>query len=150
MMREEPASLGEESHIPKVYTANHLSYFCLIFYSHPLKGFMISFDLHLLFFVTWAVQPPTRPIKRQVLAHIIRSIFLGVLWLTRSQGKPSWMLYLFSFTSFGYGDMGLSKNRGGPPKSSILVGFSLINHPFSGVSYFWKHPYWFADRRKYS
>ena len=26
--------------------------------------------------------------------------------------------------------MGVSKNRGGPPKSSILIGFSLINHPF--------------------
>ena len=28
--------------------------------------------------------------------------------------------------------MGVSKNRGGPPKSSILVGFSIINHPFWG------------------
>ena len=28
-------------------------------------------------------------------------------------------------------DLGVSKNRGGPPKSSILiVGFSIINHPF--------------------
>ena len=26
--------------------------------------------------------------------------------------------------------MGVSKNRGGPPKSSILIGFSIINHPF--------------------
>ena len=34
------------------------------------------------------------------------------------------------------------KNRGSyPPKSSILRGFSMINHPFWGVSrYFWKHP----------
>ena len=38
--------------------------------------------------------------------------------------------------------MGVSKNRGGPPKSSILIGFSLISHPFWGFSpYFWKHPY---------
>ena len=28
--------------------------------------------------------------------------------------------------------MGISKNRGGPPKSSILIGFSIINHPFWG------------------
>ena len=28
--------------------------------------------------------------------------------------------------------MGVSKNRGGPPKSSILIGFSIINHPFWG------------------
>ena len=36
--------------------------------------------------------------------------------------------------------VGVSKNRG-TPKSSILIGFSLINHPFWGFSpYFWKHP----------
>ena len=28
-----------------------------------------------------------------------------------------------------------------PPKSSILIGFSTINHPFWGYPYFWKHPY---------
>ena len=28
-----------------------------------------------------------------------------------------------------------------PPKSSILIGFSIINHPFWGKTpYFWKHP----------
>ena len=32
------------------------------------------------------------------------------------------------------------KNRG-IPKSSILIGFSIINHPFWGYPYFWKHPY---------
>ena len=38
--------------------------------------------------------------------------------------------------------MGVSKTRGGPPKSSILMGFSIINHQFWGFSpYFWKHPY---------
>ena len=30
-------------------------------------------------------------------------------------------------------DLGVSKNRGGPPKSSILIGFSFINHPFWGT-----------------
>ena len=29
---------------------------------------------------------------------------------------------------------------GFPPKSSILIGFSIINHPFWGTPYFWKHP----------
>ena len=37
--------------------------------------------------------------------------------------------------------MGVSKNRGGPPKSSILIGFSIINHPFWGTPNFWKHPH---------
>ena len=30
---------------------------------------------------------------------------------------------------------------GFPPKSSILIGFSIINHAFWGYPYFWKHPY---------
>ena len=36
--------------------------------------------------------------------------------------------------------MGVSKNSG-TPKSSILIGFSIINHPFWGTPIFWKHPY---------
>ena len=36
--------------------------------------------------------------------------------------------------------MGVSKNRG-TPKSSILIGYSIINHPFWGYPYFWRHPY---------
>ena len=35
--------------------------------------------------------------------------------------------------------MGVSKNNG-TPKSSILIGFSTINHPFWGYPYFWKDP----------
>ena len=39
------------------------------------------------------------------------------------------------------GDLEISKNRG-TTKSSILIGFSLVNHPFRGFSpYFWKHPF---------
>ena len=32
--------------------------------------------------------------------------------------------------------VGVSKNRGGPPKSSILIGFSITNHPFWGTPIF--------------
>ena len=32
--------------------------------------------------------------------------------------------------------MGVSKARGKPPKSSILIGFSIINHPFWGTPIF--------------
>ena len=39
--------------------------------------------------------------------------------------------------------LGVSKYRG-TPKSSILIGFSIINHPFWWFSfYFWKHPFCF-------
>ena len=43
--------------------------------------------------------------------------------------------------------MDVSENSGFfPPKSSMLIGFSIINHPFWGVSpYFWKHPYNWVD-----
>ena len=39
-------------------------------------------------------------------------------------------------------DLGVSKNRG-TPKSSILIGFSIINHPFWGVStlFLVQHPF---------
>ena len=37
--------------------------------------------------------------------------------------------------------MGVSENRGGPPKSSISIGFSIINHPFWDTPVFGKHPY---------
>ena len=39
-----------------------------------------------------------------------------------------------------WNDMDVSENSG-TPKSSILIGFSTINHPFWGTPYFWKHPY---------
>ena len=36
--------------------------------------------------------------------------------------------------------MGVSINRG-TPKSSILIGFSIINPPFWGTTNLWKPPY---------
>ena len=39
-------------------------------------------------------------------------------------------------SNFLHSRMGVSKNRGGPPKSSILIGFSIINHPFWGTRIF--------------
>ncbi len=41
---------------------------------------------------------------------------------------------------YAYTTLGVSKNRGGPPKSSILIGFSLINHPFGGTIIFGNTP----------
>ena len=35
--------------------------------------------------------------------------------------------------------LSVSENSG-TPKSSILIGFSIINHPFWGTPIFWKHP----------
>ena len=36
--------------------------------------------------------------------------------------------------------MSVSENSG-TPKSSTLIGFSIINHPFWSTPIFWKHPY---------
>ena len=44
------------------------------------------------------------------------------------------------------------KNRGKTPKSSILIGFSIIfTHPFWGFSpHFWKHRYRSLEIHSYS
>ena len=34
------------------------------------------------------------------------------------------------------------------PKSSISIGFSIINHPILGYPYFWKHPYIYSDIKR--
>ena len=36
-------------------------------------------------------------------------------------------------------DVSVSKNSG-TPKSSVLIRFSIIYHPFWGYPYFWKYP----------
>jgi hypothetical protein len=50
--------------------------------------------------------------------------------------------YLYMFQAFfGCTEMEVSWN-GGTPKSSILIGFSIINHPAIGVPpWQWKPPY---------
>ena len=53
-----------------------------------------------------------------------------VLVLTVSKTFSAVMIY-----------MDVSENNG-TSKSSILIGFSIVNHPFWGFSpYFWKQPY---------
>ena len=50
------------------------------------------------------------------------------------------ILFGDSVSLFGV-DLGVSKNNG-TPKSSILIGFFIINHPFWGKTpYCWKHPF---------
>ena len=51
----------------------------------------------------------------------------------KSKGNP-WNPPVFH-ESLGWWNMGVSSNRG-TPKSSILIGFSIINHPFWGTPIF--------------
>ena len=50
-------------------------------------------------------------------------------------GIPFLALHELAFCRRGGVHMGVSKNRG-TPKSSILIGFSIINHPFWGTIIF--------------
>ena len=63
----------------------------------------------------------------------------------KSLPSPS-IFRCFCHVSFREGTFGCFQNRGGPPKSSILIGFSIINHPFWGTPTFWKHQFFFGDR----
>ena len=44
-------------------------------------------------------------------------------------------------TSAKNGYLEVSKNRGAPPKSSILIGLSIINLPFWGTPICWTHQF---------
>ena len=62
----------------------------------------------------------------------------GVINPTRS--GIVWESYGY-FWGMRWKDIDVSKNSG-TPKSSILIGFSIINYPFWGnYHYFWEHPY---------
>ena len=70
----------------------------------------------------------------------------GCCPLLKGATKPN--LLLQSISSSGI-YMGVSKNRD-TPKSSILIGFSIINHPFWGTSIFGNThgPYLYTQNRK--
>ncbi len=63
----------------------------------------------------------------------VSAICYQCLELRASQWDNDEMLYIFLIFAAHY--MGVSENRG-TPKSSILIGFSLINHPFWGTPIF--------------
>ncbi len=46
-----------------------------------------------------------------------------------------WLVGQVQLDDFYFPYLGVSKNRG-TPKSSILIGFSIINHPFWGTPIF--------------
>ena len=69
----------------------------------------------------------------------------------RRNGVTQWTQWIFSIC-FSYplalffnvetrGTFGCLQNYNGTPKSSILIGFSIINHPFWGTPSFFKHPF---------
>ena len=75
--------------------------------------------------------------KKSSVLFQVRNL-LGINWIPRDLEKPipKWSTYEILYHTY----MGVSKNKG-TPKSPILIGFSIINHPFWEYQYFWKHPY---------
>ena len=63
----------------------------------------------------------------------------------RSQQPPGDEFFGWLFVESSYLDV--SENSG-TPKSSILIGFSIINHPFWGTPYFWKHPFGITKKHR--
>ena len=64
--------------------------------------------------------------------HTSQVVFLGVSETINSMTKHQRLDLALH--------MGVSENSG-TPKSSTLIGFSIINHPFWGTPIFLKHPY---------
>ena len=63
---------------------------------------------------------------------------LLLVWFMQSGVPLKMRMFLFHGLLI-LDDLGVSVN-GGTPKSSILIGFSIINHPFWGTPNFWKPP----------
>ena len=97
---------------------------------------------HLFFFevpnatdVSWneEFEFPVTPVKNSG----VKSVKLG----NRSAGAKSFAVFYHCTFFWNKSIMWVfPKMVGFPPKSSILIGISIINHPFWGTPIFWKHP----------
>ena len=76
-------------------------------------------------------------------------VFITTSCMIESLSSNSWSHYPPFFTLSGGGrplknlfffNTWMFPKIGVPPKSSILIGFSIIHHPFWGTPNFWKHP----------
>ena len=88
----------------------------------------------------------------KALTFNVTSSFRSSFFLMVSKWKNRWVFKkrnpVTSYPTF-FGGMGcFQKIVGFPPKSSILIRFSIINHPFWGTSIFWKHPmvFWWSPK----
>ena len=72
--------------------------------------------------------PSKRSWERKRIVSRFMFYLQGFMWQI-GNGNGKWKYIYMTY------DMGVSGNRG-IPKSSILMGFSIINHPFWGISIF--------------
>ena len=71
-------------------------------------------------------QTPNFPLQQQKIHFIRHEATRHRVWWWRNRGTGKTQPAIIE------SHVGVSKNRGGPPKSSILIGFFILNHPFSG------------------
>ena len=113
---------------------------------------------------SWPFPKPWLPYKNLCMGCTLRMVFYGTwdaagshstwLWWTISGGRLSQgeggdiacvkvvaVRIVYSTRIHGTGIWVFPYMVGFPPKSSILIGFSIINHLFWGTPIFLKHPY---------
>ena len=83
----------------------------------------------------WCVDDLNESIKGSQLVMLFRQINFQISWHLISEKALALVNYFASGSILLIFDMGVSKNSG-TPKSSILIGFSIINHPFWGTPIF--------------
>ena len=90
-------------------------------------------------FIFWGITSQYKYIYNSLIHHITTFIVnnhhckQSPIWGTRYNNNFNPTIYIYIYIIYIY--MGGSWNRG-TPKSFILVGFSLINHPFWGTPIF--------------
>ena len=96
-----------------------------------------QFDEH-IFQMGWFNHQPVLHIPM----HLLPLWFFQTAFLFSS--IPDTRPLLWSIFAYYFGWIFIAKwvfpKIGGTPKSSMFIGFSIINHPFLGYPYFWKHP----------
>ena len=104
----------------------------LTFWVFTLRG-ATGFDEFFQYFPVHPVWCFKKPVwgRERSLVHPVGSLQTRCLWITSNR----WLALGMGFLVAHQRHMGVSKNRG-TPKSSILIGFSIINHPFWGTPIF--------------
>ena len=105
----------------------------------------IGFALKVVYCLGWCyiLTPVTvLPLWKVLLPTQVSSFVAAVTMKSTSWSKQAGF-WKCSKTDLTAGTFWMFPKIGGfPPKSSILIGFSIINRPFWGFSpYFWKHPF---------
>ena len=134
----------------RMFVMNIHQFYSIYKYWHTTGGLLetqLSRRVLAVWVLAWHSKRPNLEEWKGILRIVTNS------WWQLSSSKKKMQVWRLSkdsddLSSFFFWDMGVSKNRG-TPKSSILIGFSIINHPFWGTPIFGNthivhYPYFFA------